>query len=141
MLEGVVEQPDHGIFGVTIQRFLATCPDEVTDLRETLNDVTCLTPLLEDRCRPSRAVFETVFVVEQTELSHGAVVDDAAVDQAVVTVPVEPAEDVVGLEARRGTTEVLGDLFGQPRVALGSALTREFAVAHLAGDVGVGHAA
>ena len=98
--ERIVECLQYGIVPQRAQRGLDPGDQEIPDLREGLHDLAGLAALLGQGGRPAWPVLETVLAMEQPELPDRPVVDDAAVGEDVVAVPVQPAEHVLALERR-----------------------------------------
>ncbi len=134
-LELLVEQFQSRIADQRLQARLATREQELANLDEVLHDVARLASLFGNRGRPARPVVEAVLAMVQAELAHRPVVDDPAVGQDVVAVPVEPAEDVLAFEGRSDACEGSGHLLGQLPVSLiVAALRLKDSVACLAFD-------
>jgi len=86
---------------------------QVSNLHETLHDLAGLALLFGNRGRHAVGVGEPIAMMVETELSNRAVVDDAAVAENVVAIPIEPAEDVLIFECSRDTREIERDAFCQ----------------------------
>jgi hypothetical protein len=135
-LELGVEDGKDRVASESGQRRSAPTDQQVANLGEGLRDPSRLATLLGDRRGHARPVIEAVFPVVETELTHRAVVDDTAVGEDVVPVPVEPAKDVLRFEGRGGPAEDAGRLLCEATVApLAVAQRGTDAVADLPVDV------
>ena len=116
VLENPVKQPQRGMSAELTQGCLPAGGEIVHDLSEGLHDISRLVLLFGDGSGHSLHVIITVFVMIETELPHRTVIQYRAVHQHIVTVQIQPAENIFPLELRRGACEILANTLQKPTI-------------------------